>query len=349
MCPSGTVTTLWISSVCRGGGTPAAPVPMNELSVIWNSRLSESSSLTCGVTAIVVPASAKPAKLVVATVSLALTLVNGTSETLVSVPVSLSLTSTRGEEMTFDREWSESARSTTSATSGSISAPLKPSPGSTDSAPVAGSTVESPNELKPNSRPAPERSPPETSTPSVNSSDVSRETTRASISTCGRWRSSCSIRRAYVCCTVGLATTMIELLGTSAETCAATICRASSIARSGARPGASWLFVTCTSTRSSPKNPGGLGSVRVPIGNGPSLTSGFRRLAGFSTGTFGPFGSRAPGSRLNRPAPANGSAAAAAAGKPTPPPPYPPKPPNPPPCRACSVISTSSAVAYFSL
>ena len=62
-----------------------------------------SSSVIRGFTSIVVPASANPAKLVVATVFDAFTLVKGTSVTEANVPVALSLTRMRGEEATLAR------------------------------------------------------------------------------------------------------------------------------------------------------------------------------------------------------------------------------------------------------
>ena len=160
---------------------PSEPAPVKVLTVMATSNCRLRSSRTRGVTVMVVPASAKPAKLVVATVCDALTLVKGTSSTLVNWPVALSLTRMRGTDVTRARRCAMSARVTTSAVSGSTSVPLNAMPGTMDSAPLTGSTVLSPYEENAIMRFKPER--PEISTPKEKSWLVSMMTNFASTMT----------------------------------------------------------------------------------------------------------------------------------------------------------------------
>ena len=96
------------------------------------------------VTLSVVPADSNPAKEVVATVSEALTLVNGASSTLRSVPRALSLTNSLGVEITRALALVAKARKRNGVSSGWMSTPLLPGPGIKVRRPVATSMVESP-------------------------------------------------------------------------------------------------------------------------------------------------------------------------------------------------------------
>lgn len=219
------VTLESSDAVCRGGGTPPDPLPENVLNSTEYSNCRWSPSLMCGVTLIFVPAVAYPAKLVVATTVEAFTLVYGASDTLVNVPAALSFTRIFGADTTCDRPFVSKACRITSAMSPLIIAPLNPSPGFSDSRPVAASTVLIPNELNvihfSTVPPVPPRL---ISTPSENPLLVSTVTIVHSMSTWGRRRSSLRIISSYVLCVAGSATTTMLLVLMSATILARFVC-----------------------------------------------------------------------------------------------------------------------------
>ena len=169
----------------------------------------------CGVTVIVVPAEAYPAKLVVATVLEALTLVKGASAVLESDPVALSLTRIFGAETTLAWPVVARARTTALMTPASMTVPFRPVPGVMVRAPAEFDVLR-PNWLKASHWVLGPTLMPEISTPNEKLSVVSSVTSVTSTMTWGRRLSSIRMSCSYTCWTAGGATTIrVFVLGSA--------------------------------------------------------------------------------------------------------------------------------------